>query len=65
MTGDRPRRPARLYLPLGAGFSLILAVAALVVIGLMAFDVLSYTCRHLGISVGWMALIRVVGTAGR
>ncbi len=41
-----------------------LAVAALLVVGLLAFDVLSYTYRHLGISIGWMALILATALLG-
>jgi uncharacterized membrane protein len=65
MTREEPRRrPAWLYLPLGAGFFVALAVAALLIVGLLAFDVLTYTYRHLGISVRWMAVILAAALLG-
>ena len=58
MTEEQPRRRASLlYVPLGTGFFTVLAVAGLLVAGLLAFDALSYAYRRIGISAGWMALI--------
>ena len=39
------------YLPLGMEFFLVLAMAGVVVLVLLAFDVLSYAYRRIGMSV--------------
>lgn len=58
MTRNRPRRRGSLwYIPLGTGFFLVLATAGLLIVGLFAFDALSYAYQRIGIGVGWMALI--------
>jgi uncharacterized membrane protein len=65
MTGKRPhRRTSLLYMPLGTAFFLILAAAALLTIGLLAFDALSYAYQRIGISLGWMALIMAAALLG-
>jgi len=57
MTEKRRRsRGSWLYMPLGAGFFLALVMAGLLV-GVLAFDALSYAYQRIGISVGWMAII--------
>jgi uncharacterized membrane protein len=57
------RRPV-VFMPLGAGFFLILAAAGLLVITLLGFDALSYAYRRLGIGPGWMAIILAAALLG-
>jgi uncharacterized membrane protein len=64
MNEKRPRRRSLLFVPLSAGFFVILAAAGLLVIVLLGFDVLSEAYRHLGISPGWMAVILAAALAG-
>jgi len=66
MTGKRPRRRgAWLYTPLGTGSFLVLAVAGLLIVGLAAFDALSYAYRRIGISAGWIAIYHGRRAAGQ
>jgi uncharacterized membrane protein len=65
MNGDEhPRRESWLYAPLATAFFLGLTMAGLVVIGLVAFDALSYVYHRIGISLGWMAIILVAALLG-
>lgn len=65
MTGNRPpRRSSWLYVPLGTAFFLVLAAAGLLVLGLVAFDALSYVYRRIGISADWMAVIMAAALLG-
>ncbi len=65
MTEKRPRRrESWLYVPLGTGFFLVLLVAGLLIVGLVAFDALSYAYRRIGISVEWMAIIMAAALLG-
>jgi uncharacterized membrane protein len=65
MNGDEQRRRAWwLYAPLGTAFFLVLAIAGLLVIGLIALDALSYAYHRIGISIGWMALILATALLG-
>ncbi len=52
------------YLPLGMEFFLVLAMAGVVILVLLAFDVLSYAYRRIGISVDWMAVILLAALIG-
>jgi uncharacterized membrane protein len=54
---DDGRRGSWLFAPLGWAFFLALAMAGLLVIGLVALDALSYAYHRIGISLGWMAII--------
>ena len=53
-----------LYAPLGMAFFLTLAMAGLLVIGLVALDALSYVYHRIGISLGWMAIIMAAALLG-
>lgn len=65
MTEKRARRQASwLYMPLGSGFFLVLAMVGLLIVGLVAFDALSYAYRRIGISVEWMAIIMAAALLG-
>jgi uncharacterized membrane protein len=58
MNGDEhPRWRSWLYAPLDTAFVMGLATAGLLIIGLVAFDALSYVYHRIGISLGWMAII--------
>jgi uncharacterized membrane protein len=54
---EQRRRGSWLFAPLGWAFFLALAVAGLLVIGLVALDALSYVYHRIGISLGWMTVI--------
>ena len=58
------RRRSWLYAPLGMGFFLALAIAGLLMIGLLALDALSYVYHRIGISLGWMAIIMAAALLG-
>jgi uncharacterized membrane protein len=67
MTRDRPDRPDRgqwLYVPLGMGFFVALALIGVLILGLLGFDVLSYAYHRIGISIGWMAIILAAALLG-
>jgi uncharacterized membrane protein len=53
-----------LYAPLGWVFFLALAMAGLLIIGLVALDALSYAYHRIGISIGWMAIIMAAALLG-
>jgi uncharacterized membrane protein len=61
---DRRRRDPWMYMPLGAAFFVALAAGGLLIIGLAAFDALSYVYRRIGISVEWMAIILAAALLG-
>lgn len=52
------------YLPLGMEFFLVLAMAGAVILVLLAFDVVSYAYRRIGISADWMAVILLTALIG-
>jgi uncharacterized membrane protein len=64
MNEKRSRPRSLLFVPLSAGFFVILPSAGLLVIVLHGFDVLSDAYRHLGISPGWIAVILAAAPAG-
>ena len=65
MNGDEQRRRGPwLFAPLGMGFILALAIAGLLVIGLVALDALFYVYHRIGISIGWMAVILAAALLG-
>jgi len=65
MTEKPPRRrESWLYIPLGSGFFLVLLVAGLLIVGLVAFDALSYAYQRIGISVEWMGIIMAAALLG-
>jgi uncharacterized membrane protein len=61
--GQRRRRPW-LYAPLGWAFFVALAIAGLLIIGLVAVDALSYVYHRIGISIGWMVIILAAALLG-
>jgi len=64
-SGDEQRRRGPwLYAPLGTAFFLALAIAGLLIIGLVALDALSYVYHRIGISIGWMAIIMAAALLG-
>ena len=64
MDNGQRRRESWLYAPLGWAFFLALAIAGLLVIGLVALDALSYVYHRIGISIGWMAIILAAALLG-
>ncbi len=63
--GNGQHRPGWwLYTPLGWAFFLALAIAGLLIIGLVALDALSYVYHRMGISLGWMAVILAAALLG-
>ena len=61
---EQRRRGSWLYAPLGTAFLLGLALAGLLIIGLVAFDALSYAYHRIGISLSWMAIILAAALLG-
>jgi uncharacterized membrane protein len=61
---EQRRRGSWLYAPLGTAFFLTLAMAGLLIIGLVALDALSYAYHRIGISLGWMAIILAAALLG-
>jgi len=65
MNGNGQRRQESwLYAPLGWAFFVALAIAGVLVIGLVGLDALSYVYHRIGISIGWMAVILAAALLG-
>lgn len=62
---DQPRpRTSLHYMPLGAKFFLALALVGALIVGLAAFDVLTYAYKRMGISVEWVIVIMAAALLG-
>jgi uncharacterized membrane protein len=61
---EERRRGSWLYAPLDTAFFLGLAMAGLLIVGLLALNALSYAYHRIGISLGWMVIILAAGLLG-